>query len=167
MTDRTSPETETAASLTERLIQAAVDYERSEGIYSRGCKQELSEARAAVESAILDHAQAPLTHRWRAPGAQTWIYDPEPEWLEDHKFEVEWEPVYGAPQRPGVAPRWQVTDEMVHAGAIGIVQDVSDHDGGLSFHELSEQSKQEALTVSRACLTSALADTSTDREGKK
>ena len=47
-------------------------------------------------------AQKPLTHRWRSFGAHTWIYDPEPEWLEDHKFEVEWEPVYGTPQTDGL-----------------------------------------------------------------
>lgn len=59
MTDRTFPEIERAASLAEDLIQAAVDYERSEGIYAKGCRQELSEARAAVEAAILGHAQTP------------------------------------------------------------------------------------------------------------
>lgn len=57
------------------------------------------------EVILREHAQQPITHRWRSFGAHTWIYDPEPEWLEDHKFEVEWEPVYGAPQRPGHAPR--------------------------------------------------------------
>jgi hypothetical protein len=51
----------------------------------------------------LNAQAAPITHRWRSFGAHTWIYDPEPEWLEDHKFEVEWEPVYGAPQPASVA----------------------------------------------------------------
>ena len=41
-----------AASLTERLIQAAVDYESG-----RCSRRELSEARAAVEAAILAPAQ--------------------------------------------------------------------------------------------------------------
>jgi len=44
---RTSPETETAAALAERLIQAAVDYESG-----RCSRRELSDARAAVEAAI-------------------------------------------------------------------------------------------------------------------
>jgi hypothetical protein len=55
-----------------------------------------------ISRRLTAHAQ-PITHRWRSFGALTWIYDPEPEWLEDHKFEVEWEPVYGAPQPASVA----------------------------------------------------------------
>lgn len=46
------PEPNDAASLTERLIQAAVDYESG-----RCSRRELSEARAAVEAAILAPAQ--------------------------------------------------------------------------------------------------------------
>jgi hypothetical protein len=65
-----------------------------------------------------------------------------------------------------VAQTGQVTDGMVRAGAIGIVQDVADHDGGPSFHDLSEKSQHEALAVSRACLTAALSDTSTVGNGQ-
>jgi hypothetical protein len=41
-----------AAEMTERLIQAAVDYEKAEGMYVAGARRELNEARAAVEAAL-------------------------------------------------------------------------------------------------------------------
>lgn len=74
------------------------------------CPTASSLARSAVRGAAIQPCAGvttgpsePITHRWRSFGAHTWIYDPEPEWLEDHKFEVEWEPVYGAPQPASVA----------------------------------------------------------------
>lgn len=51
----------------------------------------------------------------------------------------------------------QVTDEMVTAGAIGLMQDVQDYDGGPSFYDASEQSRAEAKAMARACLNAALA----------
>lgn len=39
---------------------------------------------------------APTAYRWRPPGTVLWIYDPDPEWLDEHKNEIEWEPVYAA-----------------------------------------------------------------------
>lgn len=58
-------------------------------------------------------------------------------------------------------PEWSrtiaaVTESMVEAGAIGMVQDVADHDGGQAFHEMPERARDEARKVSRACLTAAL-----------
>lgn len=41
-----------AATMTERLIEAAVSYENSSGIYSGPARKELFEARAAIESAL-------------------------------------------------------------------------------------------------------------------
>jgi hypothetical protein len=41
-----------AAEMTERLIQAAVDYERATGIYSAGARRELNEAREAIERVL-------------------------------------------------------------------------------------------------------------------
>jgi len=41
-----------AFDMVERLIQAAVDYERADTFYAKSCRQELSEARAAVEKAL-------------------------------------------------------------------------------------------------------------------
>lgn len=39
-------------------------------------------------------ATAPVAYRWRQPGNKHWIYDPTPEWIEDHKHEIELEPLY-------------------------------------------------------------------------
>lgn len=44
--------TKTPEEMTERLIDAAVDYERATGIYVRPARQELSEARAEIEAAL-------------------------------------------------------------------------------------------------------------------
>ncbi|HWW62021.1 MAG TPA: hypothetical protein VN181_11690 [Thermoanaerobaculia bacterium] len=51
----------------------------------------------------------------------------------------------------------QATDEMVTAGAVGLMQDVKDYDGGPSFADASEQSRAEAKAMARACLNAALA----------
>lgn len=39
----------------------------------------------------------PVAWRWRPPGAALWIYNPEPEWLEAHRHEIDCEPLYAAP----------------------------------------------------------------------
>jgi len=38
--------------MVERLVQAAIDYERAEGMYVAGARREFNEARRAVEVAI-------------------------------------------------------------------------------------------------------------------
>jgi len=38
----------------------------------------------------------PVAYRWRQPGNKHWIYDPTPEWIEDHKHEIELEPLFAA-----------------------------------------------------------------------
>lgn len=48
----------------------------------------------------------PVAYRWRAPGNKHWIYDPTPEWIEDHKHEIELEPLYA--QTPAMAERVKV-----------------------------------------------------------
>ena len=42
----------------------------------------------------------PLTYRWRPKGAELWIYDPAPQWVEDHQHDrdCEIEPVYSCEQ---------------------------------------------------------------------
>jgi hypothetical protein len=42
----------------------------------------------------------PVAWRWRHPEAKCWIYDPTPEWVEQHKHEIELEPLYDLPARP-------------------------------------------------------------------
>lgn len=44
--------TPTPEEMTERLIDAAVEYERAVGIYAAPARRELSEARAAIEAAL-------------------------------------------------------------------------------------------------------------------
>ena len=41
----------------------------------------------------------PVAYRWRPLGkfSSTWIYDPTPEWIEDHKNEIELEALYSHP----------------------------------------------------------------------
>ena len=49
----------------------------------------------AAEVAELRRAQCePVAYRWRQPGNKHWIYDPTLEWIEDHKHEIELEPLY-------------------------------------------------------------------------
>jgi hypothetical protein len=43
----------------------------------------------------------PVSYRWRQPGNKHWIYDPTPEWIEDHKHEIELEALYLAALAPG------------------------------------------------------------------
>jgi hypothetical protein len=43
----------------------------------------------------------PVSYRWRQPGNKHWIYDPTPEWIEDHKHEIELEPLYAVTPSPG------------------------------------------------------------------
>lgn len=38
----------------------------------------------------------PDAYRWRQKGSQLWIYDPTPKWLEEHRHEVDVEPLYGS-----------------------------------------------------------------------
>jgi hypothetical protein len=40
-------------------------------------------------------ALEPLAYRWRPRGGKLWIYDPTLEWIEDHRNEVDIEPLYG------------------------------------------------------------------------
>lgn len=40
---------------------------------------------------------APVAWRWREPNATTWVYDPDPKWLAEHRHEVEAEPLYAHP----------------------------------------------------------------------
>jgi hypothetical protein len=42
-------------------------------------------------------AQEPVAYRWRQPGNKHWIYDPTPEWIEDHRHEIELEALYASP----------------------------------------------------------------------
>lgn len=49
----------TADQMIERLIQAAVDYERAEGMYTAGARRELSEATAAIKAACALRTTAP------------------------------------------------------------------------------------------------------------
>lgn len=56
-----------------------------------------------------------------------------------------------------------VTEAMVEAGAIGLMQDVAEHDFGPAFSEASEQSKAEAKVMARAVLNAALSLTRPDR----
>lgn len=42
-------------------------------------------------------AQSPASYRWRQPGNKHWIYDPTPEWIEDHKHEIDLEALYASP----------------------------------------------------------------------
>lgn len=55
---------------------------------------------AADKAGVGDVAQPsagtsePVAYRWRQPGNKHWIYDPTPEWIEDHKHEIELEPLF-------------------------------------------------------------------------
>lgn len=42
----------------------------------------------------------PVSYRWRKPGNKHWIYDPTPEWIEDHKHEIELEPLFTGVAQP-------------------------------------------------------------------
>lgn len=50
--------TEEAVTMTERLIEAAVYCETATGIYTRGARKEMFEARAAIEKALCDTAES-------------------------------------------------------------------------------------------------------------
>ena len=51
-------------------------------------------------SAVPQAVQEPVSYRWRQPGNKHWIYDPAPEWIEDHKHEIELEPLYTGVAQP-------------------------------------------------------------------
>ena len=40
----------------------------------------------------------PVAWRWRAKGASLWVYDPDGEWLKEHKGSIEAEPLFTRPQ---------------------------------------------------------------------
>lgn len=42
----------------------------------------------------------PVAWRWRPIGTSSWIYNPEPAWLEEHKSEIEYSPLYASPVVP-------------------------------------------------------------------
>lgn len=46
---------------------------------------------------VAQAAPEPAAYRWRQPGNKHWIYDPTPEWIEDHKHEIELEALYTSP----------------------------------------------------------------------
>jgi hypothetical protein len=60
--------------------------------------------RASVNPDVAQAAGEPVSYRWRQPGNKHWwIYDPTPEWIEDHRHEIELEALYvgDVPQAAG------------------------------------------------------------------
>lgn len=50
-----------------------------------------------AKAALADVAATRASYRWRQPGNKHWIYDPTPEWIEDHRHEIELEALYASP----------------------------------------------------------------------
>lgn len=48
-------------------------------------------------SCYLAASQEPVAWRWKPRDGEIWIYDPDPEWLEEHRHEVDAAPLYAAP----------------------------------------------------------------------
>lgn len=97
---------------TQKQVQAAIDVFNDNGIDFRApweCSLDDSERgrfealQCAIQAAFdaaprcvhpAQTVQEPVAYRWRAPGNKHWIYDPTPEWIEDHKHEIELEALY-------------------------------------------------------------------------
>jgi hypothetical protein len=97
-------------------------------------------------NAVAQTGQQPVAYRWRQPGNKHWIYDPAPEWIEDHKHEIELEPLY---TRPSAALLSRARQFVADAGCDGDDSDVN-------------AARNELL----ADMDAALSVSSTDREGK-
>lgn len=110
---------------------------------------------AAGKAGVGDVAQPsagtsePVAYRWRQPGNKHWIYDPTPEWIEDHKHEIELEPLFNGVAQP--SPAQLVLAEMFSHSAINeAMQDAwNDICSDTGCHPLDiEQGRSKQLTFS-------------------
>lgn len=90
-------------------------------------------------------APEPVTWRWRPPGAQSWIYNPDIDWLEEHRHEIEAVPLYTAPPLPDR-----------EAIALTLINETRSHHGleeiGWDFPALSSGNRRRALRQADAIL---------------
>jgi hypothetical protein len=57
----------------------------------------VAQAQSSEPVSMTFPATEPIAYRWRAHGSENWIYDPTWAWIEDHRHEVEIEPLYTSP----------------------------------------------------------------------
>ncbi|HWK65355.1 MAG TPA: hypothetical protein VNS34_10465 [Rhizobiaceae bacterium] len=80
-----------------------------------------AERRAALSTPAPASTGEAVSWRWRIKGMTTWVYDPEPRWVEEHRHDtdIDIDPLYTSPAQPAVAiqPLDEITEDEVRSRA--------------------------------------------------